>query len=101
VLFVGYQARGTPGSAIQNFGPRGGYVDIDGERITIRAGIHSLSGYSAHADQNDLARFITRMRHLPTEVRLIHGDDAARHALAERLHRDTAGKVKILNGSPL
>ena len=97
VLFVGYQARGTPGSVIQNFGPRGGYVDIDGERISIRAGIHSLSGYSAHADQNDLARFVTRMRHLPTEVRLIHGDAAARQALAERLRRDTAGKVKILN----
>ncbi len=37
------------------------------------------------------------MRHLPAEVRLIHGDDAARQALAERLRRDTAGKVKILN----
>jgi len=56
-----------------------------------------LSGYWAHADQNDLARFVTRMRHLPTEVRLIHGDAAARQALAERLRRDTAGKVKILN----
>ena len=56
-----------------------------------------LSGYWAHADQNDLARFVTRMRHLPAEVRLIHGDAAARQALAERLRRDTAGKVKILN----
>ncbi|MBL8453797.1 MAG: MBL fold metallo-hydrolase, partial [Zoogloea sp.] len=78
VLFVGYQARGTPGSAIQTFGPRGGYVDIDGERIEIRAGIHTLPGYSAHADQNDLVRFVTRMRHLPAEVRLIHGDPEAR-----------------------
>ena len=37
VLFVGYQARGTPGNAIQTYGPRGGYVDIDDERIEIRA----------------------------------------------------------------
>ncbi len=98
VLFVGYQARGTPGSAIQTFGPRGGYVEIDGERIDIRAGIHSLSGYSAHADQNDLVRFVTRMRHLPAEVRLIHGDADARHALALRLQEATGGKVKVMNG---
>ena len=98
VLFVGYQARGTPGSAIQTFGPRGGYVDIDGERIEIRAGIHSLPGYSAHADQNDLVRFVTRMRHLPAEVRLIHGDTEARQALAQRLHDATDGKVNVMNG---
>jgi len=98
VLFVGYQARGTPGNAIQTHGPGGGYVDIDGERITIRAGIHSLSGYSAHADQNDLVRFVTRMGQLPAEVRLIHGDAEARQALAERIVTETGGRVKVMNG---
>ena len=98
VLFVGYQARGTPGHAIQAYGPGGGYVDLDGERITIRAGIHSLSGYSAHADQNDLVRFVTRMGRLPAEVRLIHGDAEARQALAERIVTETGGRVKVMNG---
>lgn len=97
VLFVGYQARGTPGHAIQTYGPRGGYVDLDGERIGIGAAIHTLPGYSAHADQNDLVRFVTRMRHLPAEVRLIHGDDEARRALGARLARETDGAVQILN----
>lgn len=96
VLFVGYQARGTPGNAIQTFGPRGGYVELDGERFTIRAGIHTLSGYSAHADRDDLTRFITRMRHLPGEVRLVHGEDEVRAALAAHLTRATAGKVGVL-----
>ena len=98
VLFVGYQARGTPGHAIQAYGPGGGYVDLDGERITIRAGIHSLSGYSAHADQNDLVRFVTRMGPLPAEVRLIHGDTEARQALAERIVAETGGRVTVMNG---
>lgn len=97
VLFVGYQARGTPGHAIQSYGPRGGYVDLDGERIDIRAAIHTLSGYSAHADQNDLVRFVTRMRHLPAEVRLIHGDNDARQALGARLTRETGGAVRVSN----
>jgi len=96
VLFVGYQAAGTPGRAIQEFGPRGGYVDLDGERIDIRARIHSISGYSAHADRDDLTRFITRMRHPPREVRLIHGDEAARNALAEHLRKKTGGRVDVV-----
>ena len=51
VLFVGYQAKGTPGHEIQTYGPKGGYVYLDGERIDVRAGIASIGGYSAHADQ--------------------------------------------------
>lgn len=96
VLFVGYQAAGTPGRAIQQYGPRGGYVDIDRERIDIRAGIHSVSGYSAHADRNDLTRFITGMRHLPEEVRLIHGENGVRAALAAHLVERTDGKVRVV-----
>tara|TARA_Y100001951_G_scaffold28503_1_gene22259 strand:+ start:856 stop:1308 length:453 start_codon:yes stop_codon:yes gene_type:complete len=62
VLFVGYQARGTPGDNIQRFGPRHGYVVLDGERIDIHAGVETIGGYSAHADQRELLSFITRMR---------------------------------------
>jgi metallo-beta-lactamase family protein len=43
---------------------------------TIRAGIHTLGGYSAHADQKDLLNFIGRMRHKPKQIRLVHGDEA-------------------------
>lgn len=96
VLFVGYQARGTPGHAIQTYGPRGGHVDLDGERVPIRARIHSLSGYSAHADRDDLTRFVTRMRHLPGEVRLVHGEDAVRAAFARHLEQVTAGRVRVI-----
>lgn len=85
VLFVGYQAAGTPGADIQRHGPRGGYVDLDGQRIQIRAAIHTVAGYSAHADQRDLVRFVTRMRHPPAHVRLVHGEEGAKQGLAEAL----------------
>jgi len=81
VVFVGYQARGTPGAQIQQFGPRRGYVELDGERHDIRAKVHSLGGYSAHADQNGLVRFITGMRGWPSEIRLIHGEAGAKEQL--------------------
>lgn len=85
VLFVGYQAEGTPGRQIQRFGPRGGYVELDGERYDIRAQVHSMGGYSAHADQAGLIRFVTRMRQWPSEVRIVHGEKLARRALAGTL----------------
>ena len=85
VLLVGYQARGTPGRDIQVYGPRGGYVLLDGERYTIRAKVHTLAGYSAHGDQFNLVNFVGRMRHWPQRVRLVHGEFAARQALKAAL----------------
>lgn len=85
VLFVGYQAKGTPGHAIQTYGPKGGYVDLDGERIDIRAGITSIGGYSAHADQKGLVEFVTGMQQWPSEIRVVHGEEGAKGVLASAL----------------
>lgn len=85
VVFVGYQARGTPGRDIQTYGPRGGYIDLDGERIDIKARIHTLSGYSAHAGQSDLIRFVKNIRKPPQQIRVVHGDDDAKQTLASKL----------------
>jgi len=95
VVFVGYQAQGTPGRAIQQFGPQGGFVDLEGERIEIRAGVHTLGGYSAHADQKGLVNFVTRMRHWPEQVRLVHGEVGAKRELAKVLRAQArkAGKT--------
>jgi len=84
VLFVGYQGRGTPGRRIQE-GRR--WVRLDGDRVAVRAEVHTLSGYSAHADQNNLVNFVRRMRRLPGQVRLIHGEPPAKRALREKLVR--------------
>ena len=81
ILFVGYQARGTAGRDIQQYGPQNGYVELDGQRYDIQAAVHTLGGYSAHADQNDLLKFIQRIRHKPQEIRIVHGDDEAKLAL--------------------
>ena len=85
VLFVGYQAAGTPGRDIQEYGPKGGYVVLDSQRYPIRARIHTISGYSAHADQKNLVDFVRRIRCKPKEIRLVHGEESARKALSSVL----------------
>ncbi len=85
VLFVGYQAEGTPGRIIQKYGPRNGYVELDGERYTIKAKVDTIGGYSGHADQNGLVRFVKGMRHKPQEIRLVHGNKKAKESLWQAL----------------
>ena len=91
VLFVGHQAAGTPGRAIQHYGPRGGYVELEGQRYDIRARIHTLGGYSAHADQQNLIDFIGAMSPPPREVILVHGEREAKLALQGMLRQRFVG----------
>ncbi len=93
VLFVGYQAAGTPGRDILTYGPKGGYVFLDGEKVVIRTSIATIGGYSAHADQAGLVRFATRMRRPPEVIRLVHGEVEAREALRLALAQAGSGVV--------
>jgi len=99
VLFVGYQGRGTLGREIQKYGPRNGYVFINNTRITINAQVHTISGYSAHADQNGLVKFVTGMKKKPKHIKIVHGDDNAKQALANK-YKDVLGEgIKIEVGT--
>jgi len=85
VVFVGYQARGTLGAAIQRYGPANGYVIIDNQRVAINAEVITLGGYSAHADKKGLVRFATAGKRKPSLVLIVHGDVAAKEALQQEL----------------
>lgn len=86
ILFVGYQARGTAGRDIQRYAnDDNGYVQFDGEKYLIKARVHTIFGYSAHADQTNLVNFIKRIRYRPQKVIIVHGDEEAKQALAEKL----------------
>jgi len=82
VVFVGYQGDRTPGRDIQSGRSS---VRLDGEDYGIRAGIHTISGYSAHADSQDLVGFVTGMASPPGQVVLVHGERDAKAALAKKL----------------
>lgn len=85
LLFVGYQARGTPGRRIQDAARRGdGVVRIDGEDVALRASVETLSGLSAHADRGELVRWVRAIPDVRA-VALHHGEPEAQKALAEAL----------------
>ena len=92
VLFVGYLAKGTLGRVIQKYGPakhgkKTGYVNMVGQKLAIQANVHTIGGYSAHADQKDLLNFVKRMWLKPKEIRLIHGSEQAKKTLKHELNK--------------
>jgi metallo-beta-lactamase family protein len=86
VFFVGYQAQGTPGRQILRYsGKEDGTVYLDGQKVWIRARIHALSGYSAHADQRGLIEWVQSIREKPVHIKLVHGEPEAQAALGRKL----------------
>jgi len=87
VMFVGYQAKGTPGAVIQASEGAQGFVqiDLDGSLYEVRAKVVTLSGYSGHADQAGLVGFVNAMSRVPGRVVLVHGEERAKLVLQQVL----------------
>jgi metallo-beta-lactamase family protein len=82
VLMVGYQSPGSLGRRLVD-GEKS--VRVMGEKVAVRASIHTLGGFSAHAGQDDLVRWFASMAPSRPELILAHGEDRAREALARRI----------------
>lgn len=86
ILFVGYQAVGTLGRIIlDGVDP----IRIFGEEHPVRARIEKISGFSAHADQNELLRWITALQKPPRHVFVTHGEPDAAGAFKDLLTEKT------------
>jgi metallo-beta-lactamase family protein len=73
IVFTGFQARGTLGRRIVDGASR---VHILGEEIAVRAGVYTINGFSAHADQKELLEWISSFTSMP-EVFIVHGEENA------------------------
>lgn len=85
ILFSGFQAAGTRGRAMLQ-GAR--EIKTHGQWIVVRADVEDLSMLSAHADCNELMRWLSGFRRPPSRVFIVHGEDEAAEALRIRIDRD-------------
>ena len=81
VIFVGFAAQGTLARIIID-GARS--VKLFGDMVPVRAQIHTINGFSAHAGRSDLIDWHDRTGS-PEVSFLVHGEDKARAALAKGL----------------
>ena len=84
VLFVGFQARGSLGRLILD-GTKS--VKIMGERISVKAQIHNLRGFSAHADRNQLFDWLKNLECRPSGVFVVHGESDVAEIFANDLRK--------------
>jgi len=84
VLFVGFQGHGSLGRRlIEGQNP----VTIHGEKIMVRAKLHTLNGFSAHAGQTDLLGWFSAIAKSRPRVVLTHGEDPQRGVLAREIQK--------------
>jgi metallo-beta-lactamase family protein len=84
VIIVGYQSHGSLGRRLVE-GDR--EVSIFGEKVAVKARVHTLGGFSAHAGQTDLLDWFGHMAGSRPRVCLTHGETRARTALADRIQQ--------------
>jgi metallo-beta-lactamase family protein len=84
VLLVGFQAAGTRGWSLQNGAAT---LRIHGEEVPVKARIATLTGFSAHADEGEICRWLGGFERPPGLTLLVHGEPTALAAAASRLDR--------------
>jgi metallo-beta-lactamase family protein len=78
VLIVGYQGHGSLGRMLVD-GKK--FVTIFGEKIPVRASVHTFGGLSGHAGQTDLLHWFDTLAPSRPRVILTHGEDRGRKPL--------------------
>lgn len=85
IVFVGFQVEGTLGREIVEGAPE---VYIKGKNLEVRAQVHTLGGFSAHADQNDLRYWLRGFGHSPRRVFMVHGEESVATQFAQEMKEE-------------
>jgi metallo-beta-lactamase family protein len=92
IVIIGYQAEGTVGRRIVDGAKT---IRLFGEEIAVKAHIHTLGGFSAHADQKELIEWVSHFKNPQLEVFINHGEEKVSTALAQLIHQQFPFKVSI------
>ncbi len=92
VLFVGFQAAGTRGRKLVDGEPT---VRLKGLDIAVRARIERIDAMSAHADVDEIMRWLGSFKRAPTMTYLVHGESEALQALKQRIEADRHWPVHV------
>jgi metallo-beta-lactamase family protein len=99
VIIVGFQSNGSLGRRLVDGEKE---VRILGEAVCVKAKIHTLGGFSAHAGRSDLLKWLEMAAGSRPSVFLTHGEEKAREALCAAIHERTGlAAQRPALGSPI
>jgi metallo-beta-lactamase family protein len=82
IVFAGYQAAGTRGSAMLGGAAT---IKIHGEHVPVRAEVCAIGALSGHADRSELLAWIGKLPAPPRRVFVTHGEPEAADALRQQV----------------
>ncbi len=90
ILFVGYQAEGTRGRLLLNGAER---LKIHGESIAVNARVYQAQALSAHADRDELLRWLKQFKKPPQQTFIVHGEPVSslslQHLIQQKIGWET------------
>ncbi len=92
VLLVGFQASGTRGRSLQDGAP---YLRMHGQNVPVRASVETLGGLSAHADSDEILRWLYGFAKPPRTTYLVHGEPTAANSLRDRIEKELGWSVFV------
>jgi len=92
VLFVGYQAAGTRGRQMLEGATT---VKIHGDLVPVGARVERIDSMSAHADQNEIMRWLGGFSRPPAITYLVHGEPLAQEALRTRIEKELGWTMHV------
>ena len=92
ILFVGYQAIGTLGREIVDGAKK---VRILGQHYPVRSRVAQIHGFSAHADRDDLFRWLSALKRAPKQVFVTHGEPDVAKGFSALLRGKTGWSVSV------
>lgn len=92
ILIIGYQAEGTRGRALIEGAKQ---LKIHGQIVPARAHVETISGYSGHADFNEVLAWLMGFNRPPIKTFLVHGEPEAAVSLQEKIRSRFGWDVEI------
>jgi metallo-beta-lactamase family protein len=92
VLLPGFQAAGTRGRSLQDGAPQ---IRMHGQFVPVRAKIETIDGFSAHADQADILRWLAGFHRPPARTFAVHGEPPQLASLAETIGRQPGWRASV------
>jgi len=92
VLFVGFLAEGMRGKLLHDGKKE---IKMLGEIVPVRARIRTIDGFSAHADQGEVLRWLRNFKRPPRKTYIIHGEPPASAALAQLIEEKLKWNAEV------
>jgi metallo-beta-lactamase family protein len=92
IMFVGYQAIGTLGRQIVDGAKR---VRILGQEYQVNAKVVRINGFSAHADKDELLKWLRELEAPPRSVFVVHGEHESAKTFGDYVREQTGWEVAV------